>query len=97
MRITAIAATTNGGLFTKDALERLAQSSERVPVTMNFDYTKKIGQVIKAEVVNDELVIVAEVNADISGMYLVPGYRGDDFESVTMGVTISPQDQTNIS
>ena len=94
MRLTATVATTNGDLFTKDALERLAQSSERVPITRNFDHTKKIGQVIKAEVVKGELVIVADVDMDISGLFLVPGYKGDDFESVTFGTTTTPQDKT---
>lgn len=96
MNINVIAATTNESedSFSPSALIQLAKSSIGVPVTLGFDQKKVIGKVDYARVTEKGLEISASVSHDISGMYLVPGYKSDDYKTVTFGAIIEPKDKS---
>lgn len=102
-------ATTNEteNPFNLKNLQQLADSAVDCPVLINFDRTKIIGKVIKANVVDDKLVAMVNIREEymhsIRKAFAVPGFttksypvrkEGNVIQLFSVGITPNPTDKT---
>lgn len=97
MIIKTIAATTNEteDPFSKEDLQKLADTANGCPVLLDFNEEWVVGRIIFASVTTEGLEITAEIDDIHLGMnYLVPGYIHPETKSVCYGLVQNAQDLT---